>query len=327
VLSSASQPSFRRVASLLWFPFFFAAAFTLMGLFAFANPTPHAIPIDAVGTADQANALQRQLDIVAPQGFVVSSVSSPAEGSAALAGNETAAVYAPGHAGVTLAASSAASATRADYLHSVFAEISAASEDAPLTYVDAAPRAAGDASGVGIMFYALPLLLVGLITSIVLLQFGMWPIRKKFAVIAATGAFASTFAFVAATTLDVLPADLMLLVYGFVLTQAIGWLTTAAALLAKQFFMPIAMTFVLILGIPSSGATVNGDMLPGFIRGLNSVLPFAQFVDITRASAYFDGRGIGEPLLILMAWTTAGAALLAVARRRISQTNRTKETA
>ncbi len=226
--------------------------------------------------------------------------------------DSVAAVYAPGNGTSALYVSSASSSSRAGYLHTVFGTLAAAS-GGQLTYTDAVPLAAGDVSGVGIMFYGLPLLLVGLITSIVLLQFGMWSLGKKAVTIAATGAFATTFTFVLAVNLSVVPSDGWLLLFGFLLTQAIGWLTTAAALFAKQFFMPVAMTFVLILGIPSAGATVNGDMLPGPVRWLNSFLPFAQFVDITRSSAYFGGHGLLRPLLILLAWTVTGAALLVLA--------------
>jgi hypothetical protein len=187
----------------------------------------------------------------------------------------------------------------------------------PTTHVvDVRPTASGDMSGVSIFFYALPLLLVGLITSIVLVQLGMWPLRWKLAAIAATGAFTSVVTYVVATSLDAVPSDPRLPLYGFLLTQTIGWLTTAAALSLKQFFMPAAMTFVLVLGIPSSGGTVNGDMLPAAIGWLNDVLPFAQFIDATRASAYASGAGLARPLLILAAWAVAGAALVGWTARR-----------
>ena len=311
--TTAPQPTARRVFSLLWFPFFFAAAFALMGILAFTNPTPHSIAIDVAGSSSQIDAVQQSLDRMAENGFVVTPVASSIDGTNAVLTNSTAGAYSLADGTAKLTISSAASASRANYLHNIFTKVAAATGAGPLTYVDAVPLASGDVSGVGIMFYGLPLLLVGMITSIVLLQFGMWSIRKKALAIASTGVFASIFAFTLATSLNVIPSDAFLLLYGLLLTQAIGWLTTAAALFAKQFFMPVAMTFVLILGIPSSGATVNGDMLSGFIRWLNAILPFAQFVDITRASAYFGNNGLLKPLLILLAWAAAGGLLLTAA--------------
>lgn len=100
------------------------------------------------------------------------------------------------------------------------------------------------------------------------------------------------------------------------MTQAIGWITSAVAVLAKRYFMPISMTFVLVLGIPSSGGTVNADMLPPFIAWLHSVLPFGQFIEATRSIAYFNGQGAAKPLAIVTAWALVGAGLLVLAHRR-----------
>jgi len=108
-----------------------------------------------------------------------------------------------------------------------------------------------------------------------------------------------------------IPADGWLLLYGFLLTQAISLITTALPRLVKQFFMPVAMTFVLILGIPTSGVPVNADMMPTGLRWLHDILPFGQFIDAARASAYFGDRGLARPLIILGAWTAAAILLLA----------------
>jgi hypothetical protein len=282
--TAAPQPTRGRVLSLLWFPFFFAAAMSVLYLSAFAHPEPHDMRLGVIGSAPAH----------LPAGFAI----EPVTDATGVAANTLAGVY--DSATGTLYVASAASSTRADYLTAVLH---------PASTVDVVPVAAGDVSGVGIFFYGLPILLVGLITSIVLLQFGMWPLRKKVATIAATGAFATVVAFTVATARDVIPADGRLLLYGFLLTQAIGWLTTALPRLVKQFFMPVAMTFVLILGIPSAGATVNADMLPTVLRWLHQVLPFGQFIEVARASAFFGGHGLARPLAILICWA-AGAGLL-----------------
>jgi hypothetical protein len=278
------------VLSLIWFPFFFAAAMSVVFLSAFAHPEPHDLRFGVIGA-----------QIVLPEGITPEHVVGP-EGVAA---GELAGAY--DSATSTLYVASAASGTRAGYLSQVLH---------PARTVDLVPLTAGDVSGVGGFFYGLPLLLVGLITSIVLLQFGGWPLRAKLLTIAATGAFATAATWTAAVTMDVIPADGWLLLHGFLLTQAIGWLTTGVAARAKQFFMPISMTFVLILGIPTSGATVNADMLPTPLRWLHEVLPFGQFVEVFRASAYFGDHGLVRPLLVLLAWVAVGAAV--VAHRRTS---------
>ncbi|SNY47597.1 carboxypeptidase regulatory-like domain-containing protein [Paractinoplanes atraurantiacus] len=285
----APQPTRGRVLSLIWFPFFFAAVMSVLYLLAFAHPQPHDMRLGVIGSAPPL-----------PAGLAV----QPVTDATAVAHNDLAGAY--DSATGTLYISSAASGTRADYLTAVLH---------PRQTVDVVRLASGDVSGVGVFFYALPLLLIGLITSIVLLQFGMWPLHRKLATIAAAGAFASALAWSVAVSLDVIPADGWLLLYGFALTQAIGWLTTGITRLVKQFFMPVAMTFVLLLGIPTAGATVNADMLPTPLRALHDVLPFGQFIEVVRASAYFDNHGLARPLSILLAWVAAGAALLAWTHR------------
>ncbi|BBH69938.1 hypothetical protein ACTI_66230 [Actinoplanes sp. OR16] len=282
----APQPTRGRVLSLIWFPFFFAAAMSVLYLAAFAHPEPHDLRLGVIGTAPAH----------LPPGFATEAVT----GTGGVADGDLAAVY--DSATSTLYVASAASGTRADYLTAVLH---------PATTVDLVPVASGDVSGVSLFFYGLPMLLVGLITSIVLLQFGMWPVRRKVATIAATGAFATVVAFTAGVARDVIPADGWLLLYGFLLTQAIGWLTSALPRLVRQFFMPVAMTFVLILGIPTSGATVNADMLPAPLGWLHRVLPFGQFIEAARASAFFGGHGLAKPLTVLVAWAVGAALLLA----------------
>jgi len=308
--STGPQPTARRVASLLWFPFFFAAAFSLMSLFAFHHPEPHDMQIGVVGSSTASIAeTAAALDRVAANGFVVTAVATAEAGRSAVEDGDVAAVI----DGSTVYVSTAASSTRADYLTAIAPGVVGPAAKV----VDVRPTSSEDVSGVSIFFYGLPVLLVGMITSIVLVQLGMWPVWKKVATIAATGAFASVFTYLLARALDVIPADGWLIVYAFLLTQAIGWLTTVAALHAKQFFMPIAMTFVLILGIPSSGGTVNADMLPGFIGWLNSFLPYSQFINAARASAYQSDTNLLRPLLILGAWAAVGGALLAWTAMRV----------
>ncbi|MFF4653132.1 hypothetical protein [Streptomyces sp. NPDC001380] len=282
---AAPRPTRAHALSLLWFPFFFVAAMSVLYLFTFGHPQPHDVRLGILSAAPAH----------LPAGLVTERVANPA-GVAAdhLAGAFDSATN-------TMYVSSAASGPRANFLAAVLH---------PAHIVDLVPKSSGDASGVGIFFYALPLLLVGMITSIVLLQLAMWPLRNKAATLAATGAFASAVTFAVAAGRDVVPADGWLLLYGFLLTQAIGWLTTGVARLVKQYFMPVAMTFVLILGIPTSGATVNADMMPTPLRWLHDVLPFGQFIELARASAYFDGRDIARPLTVLLLWVAAGAALL-----------------
>jgi hypothetical protein len=312
------RPQGKSFAAVVWFPLFFATAFALMFLSAFASPAPRDMSLGVIGTDSQVATVHGAVRQAAGDGVEIRRLSDRDEAERLVRRGELAGVYvATDPRNPILVVASASSAIRADYLReAVGREAAQQIGGTPATSVDLVPAAKGDVSGVGLFFYAMPLLLVGMITSIVLLQAVTWTARKKAAAIAATGASASLIAYTVAVSMDVLPAEPILIIYAFVLTQAIGWLTTAVALLAKHHFMPVAMTFVLILGIPTAGGSVPSDMLPAALGVLHKVLPFAQFIDLARSAAYFDGHGTVRPLLTLLGWTSAAATLFAYAARR-----------
>ena len=53
----------------------------------------------------------------------------------------------------------------------------------------------------------------------------------------------------------------------------------------KQYFLPAALTFALILSVPSSGGAVTPDLLPTPFRYLSDALPLAQAAKATRSVA------------------------------------------
>jgi hypothetical protein len=293
----AAATAWLRVLSLAWFPCFFAAGFAVLGLLAFAHPAPHQVEVGLVAPAQPSDlpALAAGIDLVEVDGL--------AQARALVASGELAAAT----DGSTLLLASAASATRAGYLEDA---IGAASVH-ELVSVDVNGLPQGDASGVGLFFFALPNLLVGLITSIVLLQAGSWSIWRRSLMILGTGLFSAVVSFAVGTGMRVIPPDARLIMYALLLTQVIGWLTTAAALYARRLFMPLSMTFVLVLGIPSSGATVNADMLPYGVRWISDWHPFAQFIDLARAGAYLDAD-VARPLAIILIWAALGVVLLII---------------
>jgi hypothetical protein len=184
--------------------------------------------------------------------------------------------------------------------------------------VDLVPAARGDASGVGLFFYAMPVL----------------P-RNDHIHRAAPGSHVDStqegrsdrhhrrvrlgVRLRSSSIIGRRAGQPVLIVHAFLLTQTIGWLTTAVALLAKHHFMPVAMTFVLILGIPTAGGSVPPDMLPAALGALHQILPFGQFIDLVRSSAYFGGHDTVRPFLTLLGWIAAAATLFAFAARRANR--------
>jgi hypothetical protein len=309
--------SWRRVASILWFPVVFAIALPVTFEAAYNQPTPHNMPIAVVGSPDQVKLVTDELDRIRPSGFEVRRSPSAAAATAAVRDRTAAAAYVAGSTG-TVYVARAASAIRANYLQGIFTQIAAETRRQPPPVVDLVPLASGDA-GTGIFFFVFPLMMAGLITAIVLLQLPTWGVGRRVIVVAAIGAIGALAAYLTTVELHVLPGKPLLLAYAFLLTQVYGQLMVGAAPLLKQYFLPFSLTAALILGVPSSGGTVTPDLLPTLFRDLSYAFPLSQGVTVTRSVAYFHSSSMTQSTLVLGLWAVIAAATVAIAWRRQSR--------
>jgi hypothetical protein len=198
----------------------------------------------------------------------------------------------------------------------VFGQLAIESRTPPPQLVDVVPLLPGD-SGNGAFFFVFPMLMVGIITVLVLLQRAQtWSVERRILSIAVMGAVGASAGFITVVNLNVLPDKPVLLLYAFFLSQVFGQLLLGAAPILKQYFLPIAMTFSLVVGVPSAGGTVPPDLLPTGLRYLSNILPLAQGVRITRSVAYFDGADLLSPTMILVGWAVVALIALGVARYR-----------
>jgi hypothetical protein len=311
----APQPTVGRVFSVIWFPFFFVAVMCWLFSVTFSAPQAHAVRVAVVA----GQAPHGALAVVTPSGagtYRSVMLGSPGTARAEVRrGAAAAAISCPPDLAPSCELTIASASGRARAL-SVSADLRAGLEATGRTVavVDVAPSAPGDRSGAGLFFFALPLAMSGMVTSIMLLQLAMWPTGRKVAVILAVAVFASLVDYTIAVVRHVLPREPVLIVWGFVLVVAIGLTTTAAATWLRQFFVPVVLSFVLLLGVPTSGATVSADMLPAPLALLHRALPLGAFVDITRASAYGIGSA-ARPAAVLICWAVTGVLLMALAHR------------
>lgn len=275
-----------------------------------AHPTPHDMPIAVAGDAATVPALQHAFDEAQPGGFRLEQVT-PTDATDATRDGRVAAAIITGEDPAVLYAS-AASATRAEFLKKTVPEV----VDFP--FRDLAPSAIGDATGTGVFFYALPIAIVAMVSAIVLLQLGAWSYRRKMLAVTVIAVFTAVVTYLIALWQQVIPftaSSAMLMGATFVLVLGIGWTLTGAAVVLRQFLVPTALTFVLVLGVPTAGAPVAADMLPTAFRWLHEIMPMGQFITLVRSLAY----GIGSPLhpvIVLLGWLAIGAFLVALAGRQ-----------
>jgi hypothetical protein len=214
--------------------------------------------------------------------------------------------------GLQLYVARAASAITANYLQQVFAQIAGETRTSPPQVVDLVPLLPGD-SGTGSS--SSPSHGDGW------RHHGPCPAAESANLVdraprgrgSGDGAVGATTAYITAISLNVLPNKPVLLLAAFLLSVIVGELLVGLAPFLKQHFLPVVMTFILILGVPSAGATMMPDLLPTGRRYLSDVLPLAQGVKIMRSLAYFDGAETLAPTLILLAWAAIAVIVLGFA--------------
>ncbi|HVX46792.1 MAG TPA: hypothetical protein VHC49_23065 [Mycobacteriales bacterium] len=97
---------------------------------------------------------------------------------------------------------------------------------------------------------------------------------------------------------------------GALLVFAVGAFATAMVAMLGPAGLAIAVATLVILGNPASGGMVSASMLPAGWHFLAEVLPNAGGVHLARAVSYFGGHGIGDPLVVLIAY--AGGSVLVI---------------
>ncbi|MFF5520150.1 carboxypeptidase regulatory-like domain-containing protein [Streptomyces coeruleorubidus] len=266
--------------------------------------------IGIVGDQHRAEQLQAQLDHVEPGGFRVETLAE-AHAADAVREDDVAAAVLPGADPVVLVASDTG-ATRVKFLEQFLPKV------INPTFKDIDPSPVGDATGTGVFFYALPIAIVAMVSAIVLLQLGAWTYRRKLTAVTIVGAFTAVVTYAIAVWQQVVPLtwnSALLMIGTFVFVQGVGWTLTGAAAFVRQFLVPIALTFVLVLGVPTAGAPVTHDMLPTALGRLHEIMPLGQFITLVRSLA----SGVGSPLhpsAVLVAWLVIGGLLIKLAAVR-----------
>jgi hypothetical protein len=75
-----------------------------------------------------------------------------------------------------------------------------------------------------------------------------------------------------------------------------------------------------LLGNPLSGLTSAPEMLPTGWGTVGQWLPQGATATLLRSTAYFDGAGATAAIAVLIGWTVAGVALIALAAVRQGRT-------
>ncbi|WP_326596018.1 DUF3533 domain-containing protein [Streptomyces sp. NBC_01803] len=117
-------------------------------------------------------------------------------------------------------------------------------------------------------------------------------------------------AVIAGPVLEALPGRVVALaLLGALVVFATGALTFACQGLLGIVGIGVALLLVVVLGNPSAGGPYPYPLLPPFWQAIGPALIPGAGTWLARSIAYFDGRAVLGPLLVLALWAIAGTAL------------------
>ncbi|MFH9420323.1 ABC transporter permease [Streptomyces sp. NPDC017529] len=329
----------RHVLTHLVTPLLMCIGMGLAYLGAFANPSPHHLPVAVVGSGSGAQVLAQSINDKSDGALDVHTVGSRAEAVDQLKHQEIFGAYvmdthasrggAQSTAGGTakaapeLVVATAGSDTTATVVQKIFTPI-AAQQGVPLKVTDVAPPAEDDPTGQGI-FFLMVAVSIGSYASVAVIggAGGVLPIRMR-----AMLAVGTSFVVGILGTLFAGPV-FHIVDHGLWGLWSMAWLYSAGILLIgtglhtflKRWTTLGVMALFVMLNFTSAGGVFRPEMQNGFFASLHAFWNGAGFVEGTRSHVYFDGNGLAGHVWTLVLWlvvgfAVVGVAALAEARRR-----------
>jgi hypothetical protein len=271
------------------------------------DPQPHNLP---VGVAGPAEPVERAL-AARGDAFDVHRYRDVAEARAAIEGREVYGALAPAERRLLVA--SAAGPVVAQLLPQV----------APRGFrvEDVVPLAVGDPRGTALNLIFLPLIVICLPLVGLLLRFARPSPPALLGVLAGFAALSGLLGVAMLSgAMDALPGPfLAVAAVAALIVLAVALPVAGLTRLLGPPGIGIAAVLFIAIGNPGSGNASAPELLPAFWRVAGQLLPPGAGGQALRDVAYFDGNALAEPLMVLLAWALAGAALVLFAKPRVRQ--------
>ena len=293
-------------------------------LTAFAWPsvrtTVHDVPIAVAGPAAAADRITAALDQRMPDAFVVTRVADTAAAEALIRDREVYGAIDAGAGTPQVITASAASASVAQALQGVATGLAQSQDQgaAPAVMVrDIVALPADDPRGAGLAAAALPLVMGGMLTAVLVTSMLRGASRR----VTAALAFAVTGGLAMAAILQFWFGSLAGSYWANSGAIALTIAATSLTLLGLEALagfagFGIGAAIMMLIGNPLSGAATAPQMLPGWSGMLGQLLPPGAGGQLLRSTAYFDGAGVTHAVTVLLGWLAFGAVLCVIGALR-----------
>jgi hypothetical protein len=312
-------PSPRAVALVLFPALVLTLAFAFSYVGAFHEPTPHNVPIAVVGPP----AVTARLDALPGDPLAARQAASRADALSQIDDREIYGAY--DAAGNRLYVASAANRATAIALETTFNRIAAAANRPAVRVTDVKPLPPKDPNGTAAFYAVIAWVFGGYIGATLIGLIGSPRSATARRGLARIGVLAGFGIVAGVASVVMLRACFDVFAGHVVAVCAIAALTIFASGVATAGIQAAAgpagtglviLVFV-ILGNAASGGPFARPLLPGLWRTIGGVLPPGASVDLARAALFFDGGRIVGPILVLVGWAAAGAALMIALGARV----------
>lgn len=284
-------------------------------LLAFITPAIHSgaknLPLAVNAPPPALAQLSGMLDTVNPGAFDLIEVESAEAVTDKVSNREAIGGLVMGPDGVSIITASGAGGPYTVALNGLGAGMAAQGQE--VTYTDVAPLPAKDPMGVGLTALMLPLIFGGMASGVLLARF----VTSRGVRIAGVLATAVVAGYTAAAIVQLWfgATETNFWLLGAVI--ALGIAAISATVLGMEAVMGLAgvglaAVVMLFISNPLSGMAAGPEFLPAPWGAIGQYLPMGAAASSLRSTAYFDGRGMVMPIIVLTVWTVAGLALAAM---------------
>ncbi len=320
---SAVQTDTRRVSQTvrtlfagLWLAALFLAGLLVFYLPAFHNPAPHDVTIAVAASPTDTARLQHQLDVTVPDGYTLRPAADAAAARSAVLNLSAVASYVPDGRHPLLYGAKADGASLETVIRDTFAA-AAGRVGGTLVFRELVPTVPGDATGISPLYLVLAcivpayFMVVGMQRAV---GFGVW---AHVGTIVGWGAVSAVVSYlVTAYAVQAIPQHPLDLLYLFLLTQAVSLPSYGLVLFVGPFLPLVAIPLFILLGVPTSGAAVPVQLVPGVFGFFHPILPMGNIIDALRSVDYFGNNQLLRPTAVLCAWIVVGAGLILLGHLR-----------
>lgn len=303
----------KRMAGVCGGAVILACVLALAYVGAFQKPRPHHVPVAIVAPAAGIAEFQHALAAHAPGALKLTTYDSDAAALNAVKQRKTdGAVIVTGSGDLQLLVAGAGGTLTKQFLTETFTSLATTSHQT-LTTTDVVPLPSHDSAGVSVFFLMFAALLPSLMLGIggAVAGSGARPLAHAMVLAAGSVAIGLFTALIVDVILGALSGHFFALA-GIVALDAFAVSSFAAALTRfKTALAGVALLLFLVIGMPASGGPSGmSQFVPGFYRWFGTWLPLPHAVLAATNTVYFGGHGIGGALLILLAWSLVGVALI-----------------